>query len=318
MARTRQQNVTAAQWTANGGALGAPDLTEPGSYPFGEQRLQPRRAEGAPAQGRLQAAAGDARSRRGAGPVAGRRRRQGDARVGDGARRHPLHALVPAADQLDRREARLLLRARRRRHRDRRVLGQGAHPGRARRVLVPDRRRARDVRGARLHRVGPDLAGVHHREPQRRAAVHPDGLRVVDGRGAGPQDPAAALDGRALDVGHPRADAAGRRRAPTASSRRSGPSRSTSSSTSSTTSSAPTSTRRAARCSAPSRPRATSSTTTTSARSPSGSWPACSRPSASSHASGCRPRRATTRSRPTSTSWRRSSRTPTSAPTTSS
>ncbi len=36
MARTRQQNVTAAQWTANGAALGAPDLTEPGSYPFGE------------------------------------------------------------------------------------------------------------------------------------------------------------------------------------------------------------------------------------------------------------------------------------------
>ena len=35
----------------------------------------------------------------------------------------------------------------------------------------------------------------------------------------------------------------------------------------------------AARCSAPSRPRATSSTTTTSARSPSASWPACSRPS---------------------------------------
>jgi glutamine synthetase len=36
MARTRQQNVTAAQWSANGAALGAPDLTEPGSYPFGE------------------------------------------------------------------------------------------------------------------------------------------------------------------------------------------------------------------------------------------------------------------------------------------
>jgi glutamine synthetase len=36
MARTRQQNVTAAQWTANGAALGAPDLTEPGTYPFGE------------------------------------------------------------------------------------------------------------------------------------------------------------------------------------------------------------------------------------------------------------------------------------------
>ena len=36
MARTRQQNVTAAQWSANGAALGAPDLTEPGSYVFGE------------------------------------------------------------------------------------------------------------------------------------------------------------------------------------------------------------------------------------------------------------------------------------------
>jgi glutamine synthetase len=36
MPRTRQQNVTAAQWTVNGAALGAADLTEPGSYPFGE------------------------------------------------------------------------------------------------------------------------------------------------------------------------------------------------------------------------------------------------------------------------------------------
>jgi glutamine synthetase len=35
MARTRQQNVTAAQWSTNGAALGAPDLTEPGSYPYG-------------------------------------------------------------------------------------------------------------------------------------------------------------------------------------------------------------------------------------------------------------------------------------------
>ena len=45
-----------------------------------------------------------------------------------------------------------------RRHRDRRVLRQGAHPGRAGRVVVPDRRHPRDVRGARLHRLGPDLA----------------------------------------------------------------------------------------------------------------------------------------------------------------
>jgi glutamine synthetase len=32
----RQQNVTAAQWAANGGALGAPDLTAPGANVFGE------------------------------------------------------------------------------------------------------------------------------------------------------------------------------------------------------------------------------------------------------------------------------------------
>ena len=36
MARIRQKNVTAAQWTANGGALGAPDLSEPAGYPFAE------------------------------------------------------------------------------------------------------------------------------------------------------------------------------------------------------------------------------------------------------------------------------------------
>src|SRR4051794_20533802 len=34
--RTRQQNVTAAQWSTNGEALGAQDLTEPGTHPFGE------------------------------------------------------------------------------------------------------------------------------------------------------------------------------------------------------------------------------------------------------------------------------------------
>jgi glutamine synthetase len=35
MPKIRQQNVTAAQWSPNGGALGSPDLTEPSSYPFG-------------------------------------------------------------------------------------------------------------------------------------------------------------------------------------------------------------------------------------------------------------------------------------------
>src|SRR3954453_9422721 len=34
--RTRQQNVTAAQWSVNGGALGTTDLTEPGANVFGD------------------------------------------------------------------------------------------------------------------------------------------------------------------------------------------------------------------------------------------------------------------------------------------
>jgi len=36
MARIRQQNVTAAQWSPNGSALGAVDLSQPGNNPFGE------------------------------------------------------------------------------------------------------------------------------------------------------------------------------------------------------------------------------------------------------------------------------------------
>ena len=44
--------------------------------------------------------------------------------MGDGARRHALHALVPAAHRADGREARLVLRPGRRRQRDRRVLGK--------------------------------------------------------------------------------------------------------------------------------------------------------------------------------------------------
>jgi glutamine synthetase len=41
MPRTRQQNVTAAQWSANGAALGSLDLTEPGNQPFGFNVFSP-------------------------------------------------------------------------------------------------------------------------------------------------------------------------------------------------------------------------------------------------------------------------------------
>ena len=140
---------------------------------------------------------------------------------------HYTHVFQPLTGP-HRREARLLLRARRRRRRDRRVLRQGADPGRARRLLVPDRRRPRHLRGARLHRLGPDQPRLHPREPERGAALHPDRVRLLDRRGARRQDPAAALDGRALEVGDPGAAAARRRASRSGCSPPSAPSRSTS------------------------------------------------------------------------------------------
>ena len=58
--------------------------------------------------------------------------------------------------------------------------------------------------------------------------VHPDGVRVVDRRGAGQQDPAAALDGRAVASRRSARCACSATTAPSASSRPSAPSRSTS------------------------------------------------------------------------------------------
>src|SRR6185312_16179103 len=41
MPRTRQHNVTAAQWSANGSALGSPDLTLPGNQVFASNVFSP-------------------------------------------------------------------------------------------------------------------------------------------------------------------------------------------------------------------------------------------------------------------------------------
>jgi glutamine synthetase len=41
MTRIRQQNVTAAQWSSNGEALGALDLTQPENNPFGSNVFSP-------------------------------------------------------------------------------------------------------------------------------------------------------------------------------------------------------------------------------------------------------------------------------------
>ena len=114
MTRIRQQNVTAAQWSSNGEALGALDLTLPENEAFGANvfsvAVQRERLPGDVFE-KLQATleggeALDAEPRR--------RGRRGDEGLGAGEGRHPLHPHVPAADRLDRGEARLLLRARRR------------------------------------------------------------------------------------------------------------------------------------------------------------------------------------------------------------
>ena len=224
----RQQNVLAAKWSPNGDRLGAPGPHRLGQPGVRRERLQPGDPAPAAAQGRLPQALQDARQGRGARHVAGRLGRARDEGVGAGEGRDPLRARLPAADRPDRREARQLLRADRRGHGAGRVLRQGADPGRARRVVVPVRRPALDVRGPRLHRLGSDQPGVHPGEPQRRAAVHPDRVRLLDRRGAGQQDPAAALDGRAVEVGDARAEAVRQRPRPSGSSPASARSRSTS------------------------------------------------------------------------------------------
>ncbi len=145
---------------------------------------------------------------KGAAAQAGDRRgrRQRDEGLGDREGGHALHALVPAPDRVHRREARLLHHAHRGRRGDHGVLRQAADPGGAGRLLLPERRAARHLRGPRLHRLGRDLAGL----PQggrrgRRHAVHPDRVLLLPRRGARQEDPAAALDEGRLRPGAARA-----------------------------------------------------------------------------------------------------------------
>ena len=122
----------------------------------------------------------------------GRPRREG---MGDGARRHPLHPLVRADDRFHGREARLVPQPDRRGPDDRGVLRQEPAPGRAGRQLVPVGRHPRHVRGPRLHRLGRHQPDLPPGRAERRHDDDPDRVRLVHGRGARPQDPAAALAG---------------------------------------------------------------------------------------------------------------------------
>ena len=128
--------------------------------------------------------------------------------LGGGARRHALHALVPADDRHHRGEARFVSVADGRWQRDRGVPRQGADQGRARCLELPVGRHAIHLRGARLHRVGSDesaLAALQRR--QQRDAGDSDRVRELDGRGTRQEDAAAALDGSGLEAGRARAEA---------------------------------------------------------------------------------------------------------------
>ena len=127
--------------------------------------------------------------------------------LGHRARRHPLHALVPAADRHHGGEARLVSLAGHRRQGGLRVLGQRAGQGRARCVELPVGRHALHLRSARLHGVGSDQPAVAAEERQRDDARHSDGVRQLDRRGARQEDAAAALDGSAVEAGGARAEA---------------------------------------------------------------------------------------------------------------
>ena len=134
----------------------------------------------AAAQGGLQIAAAHHRSRRAARSAHRRHRGRLDEGLGGRTRRDPLHPLVPAAHRPHGREARFAGVSRRHGRRDLQLLGLRPDAERTRRLVIPLRRPARDVRGPRLHRVGRDLAGVPQSSWQHRHALHPDGVRFVD------------------------------------------------------------------------------------------------------------------------------------------
>ena len=181
----RQQNVLAAKWSPNGESLGAPDLTVSDNQVFGENVFSPaiqrqRLPKDVYRKLSKTLAKGDALDTSLADAVALAMKEWA---LEKGAT-HYAHVFQPltglTAEKHD-----SFYAPDGRGHRAGRVLRQGADSGRARRVLVPDRRDPRDVRGARLHRLGSDQSRVHPGEPQRGAAVHPDRVRVVDRRGAG-------------------------------------------------------------------------------------------------------------------------------------
>ena len=117
------------------------------------QRRSPARP---PARGRLPLAAPRRRARRVDRPERRRHHRQRAEGLGRRARRDALHPLVPAAHRHHRREARLVSRRRRPTAAPSPSSAARNWSRRARRVELPVRRHALDLRSARLHGVGSD------------------------------------------------------------------------------------------------------------------------------------------------------------------
>ena len=126
------------------------------------------------AQGRLREAPGDARARRGARSDPGRRGRRGDEGAGARARRHPLHRRLPAAHRPHRGEARFLFRAQTARAAAGQVLRQGSSSRTS--PTPPHSPPAASATPSRRAATPPGTrpAPPHPRDPERRAALHPD------------------------------------------------------------------------------------------------------------------------------------------------
>ena len=115
--------------------------------------------------------------------------------------RHPLHPLVPADDRPDRREARQLPRARRDGRRSPKFSGKELIQGEPDASSFPSGgiRATFEARGYTAW--DPTSPAFILENPNGATLVHPDRLRVVDRRGARQEDPAAPLDGGALGRG---------------------------------------------------------------------------------------------------------------------
>ena len=228
MTRIRQQNVTAAQWSSNGEALGAIDLTLPENNPFGANVFSVAvQRERLPADvfEKLQATLddGEALDPSLADAVAEAMKEWA---LENGAT-HYTHMFQPLTGSTAEKHDSFFEPA-----------GEGnTLAGFSGKELIqgePDAssfptggvRATFEARGYTAW--DPTSPGLHPREPERRPALHPDRVRLLDRRGARREDPAAALDGRALALGDQGAAPARRRARASASSPPSAPSRSTS------------------------------------------------------------------------------------------